>query len=215
MANGDIYELTLVCQASEQIGLMRRHYETSLQAGDGPTQAQIATHFTTVFPGPIKAVMASGATYQGLIVSKVFPGQRTAATVNTTGVGAGTVVGDVLPRQVRGIITLRTAFAGPNWRGRVFLPFPCELDNAAGGLPSAGYITAASTLAGVFTTAYPAIGAGGNTATITPVLWRRVWANGVPTATRTAVPWATWVVRARFATQRRSGSYGRPNVLPL
>lgn len=214
MPDGDIYELTLVCQASEQIGLMRRHYSQSVTVGTGPTLDQIATHFTTVFPTVVKACLASGASYQGLMVSKVFPLPRTAAEIDTTGVGSGTVAGDVLPRQCRGIITLRTNNAGPNWRGRVYVPFPCEADNAAGGLPSAGYITALSNLAGIITTTYPLIGGGGNTATLTPVLWRGIYVNGQLTS-RTPVPWATWVARPRFGTQRRSGSYGRPNVLPL
>jgi hypothetical protein len=212
---GDLYEVTFVATHSEQVGMFRRHYVQLTTTGVGPTLAQIAAHFSSVYPAPIKALMAATATYNGLSVAKILPAPRTVRAIETTGVGAGTVVGDILPRQVRGIITLRTDLAGPAHRGRCYIPFPCELDNALGGVPVAGYMTNLNALGTVMLANTPALGAAGNQAILQPVLLR-----GVYDADGNRIDWtfsslASFVSRPRWATQRSSGSYGAANTNPL
>jgi len=61
--------------------------------------------------------------------------------IDTGGAVAGTMAGDFLPPQIALCITLRTALAGPRFRGRVYLPGYGESANTAVGVVNA---TAAS-----------------------------------------------------------------------
>lgn len=56
----------------------------------------------------------------------------------------GTGTGDALPKQIAYCVTLRTAKAGPRFRGRQFIPGFVEANNDANGNPAAAVITAAT-----------------------------------------------------------------------
>jgi len=158
-------------------------------------------------PALYKALLASDAVYVGLQVNRIFPLPVTIADQNVTGGGAGTAAGDILPRQVSGIITKRTAFSGKKYRGRIYLPFPAEGDNdPVIGSPVAGYTTRLDTfkasLFGNWT-----ISSGGNGAVMVPIVWH------ADTSTYDDVVGST--SRPFWATQKRRGSYGEPNPFPL
>lgn len=68
--------------------------------------------------------------------------------IDTNAAVAGTGAGDGLPPQIALCVTLRTARAGRSFRGRCFLPYYPESDNAAGGVA----IAAAQTAGGAFLT---------------------------------------------------------------
>jgi hypothetical protein len=126
---------------------------------------------------------------------------------NTTGNGFGDNAGDALPRQTSGIISLVTALGGRKNRGRVYVPFPSETDNAIAGHPTAGYVTALGDLAAILTGPYIGVGAGGNTNDLQPVILHRVDGSVTPITGH--------FERSFWATQRRRGDFGRPNTGPF
>lgn len=215
MPNGDVYELTLHTQHDEQTGVIRRYYRQVNTTGTGPSQALIAGRFGTQWPVPLKNCMSAQAAYEGLKVSRVLPVPRTRASIDVVGAGAGASAADSLPRQSRGIITLRTAFAGPGYRGRIYVPFPSEAFNTVDGVPTAAYITALDVLATVATATQVGIGGAGNQADLIPIIWHLPTGSPNDPTLRVAYDLTDFLSRGRWATQRRSGSYGRPNVSAL
>jgi len=212
MANGDIYEVNFHMHHVDQRGIIRRFYQVTNTSGTGPTETQIGARFDTAFPPLFKALMTSGAVYKGVKIAKVYPGFRLRGFIVTTSVGPGTVAGDTLPTQTRGIITLRTAYAGPGYRGRSYMPFPCEVDNGPTGAPIAGYVTRLTTLASQLVLTQGAIGTAPNQADFIPIIWHLP--KDTPNLPANRIPYAVTeaIARTRWATQRRSGAYGRLNV---
>jgi hypothetical protein len=79
--------------------------------------------------------------------------------VDSTGVAAaGTATGDALPPEVALVVTLRTAFAGRGFRGRVYLPGFDTASLDADGTATAGAISAARTFVQHVQTALTASG---------------------------------------------------------
>lgn len=206
VALNNVYKVRQVCSQQAQAGIMVSHWQAVIIAGTGATETQIATAFDTAFAAAIKAVMVSTALYRGTGTQRIFPPPPLLESVSTAGVGAGGVASDPLPKQVTGLVKLFTPSAGRKFRGRKYIPFPAETDNTVLGVPSAGYIANLTTLANVFK-AIVVAGAGGNTATFQCVIWHR--------STSTA----DFVVNALgapiWATQRRRGDFGAPNVFPF
>lgn len=216
MAVNDMYEATFYCVHGEQASAMTRWWQERNVLGTGATLASFATVLAAQVGAALKACIASTAQYRGFSLKKMTPLPPSVATINTTNQGAGGVVGDVLPRQVRGIITLNTAFAGRPWRGRVYVPFPAEPDNDADATPSAGYLTRLETLGTSLIGSYPAVGAGGNTSDFHAVMIRKTWDQfGNLTAVQFRADILSRIARERWATQRRSGTYGSPNISPV
>lgn len=73
--------------------------------------------------------------------------------LNTTGGGNGTSVSAALPSEVALVVTLRTAFTGPQNRGRIYVPGWATNALGAGNVAAAAAVTAlnawASTIAGI------------------------------------------------------------------
>jgi len=210
-APNDVLEVRYYFQQEEQIAIVTRHYVIGPDLGNGATDAQIAATFGLNHPTALKGALSAQASYLGYQVQRIAPAPRTRAINDVTGAGVGGVAGDCLPRQVAGIISWLTPFAGSHNRGRTYMPFPAETSNDVGGVPTAGYLTLLQAVATALATVLTA-GAGGNTNIITPVLWRTVF-NGSPSFTFETIE--TPVVRSRWATQRRRGSYGQANLSPF
>lgn len=207
LADGDIIEVRHVSHYDDQVGLNRRYFEVSNSAGGGITDQEAAGGLDGIAAPLYKACMAAAATYRGVSVQRALPAPRTVAVVSTANAGAGLNAGDVLPKQVSGLISLRTDFAGRAFRGRAYIPFPSEASNAADSQPVAGYITVLDNLAAYLIGAHIIAGGGGASATLTGVLWR-------PPAGVTYT-YAQAISSNRWATQRRRGDYGAQNPLPF
>jgi len=210
--NGDIYEVTFHSHLIDQRGIIRRYYMAGGVTGTGPTESAIGIRFDTAIPTPLKACMVVTAGYRGVKIAKVFPTPRQRAFTNTTSAGPGTVAGDALPTQVRGLITLRTALAGPGARGRVYVPFPGDADNGPSGAPIAGYVTRLIALANALDDTQAAIGVAGNQADLIPIIWHLPKNTPNLPGNREARIVTESLARSKWATQRRSGAYGRLNV---
>jgi len=211
---GDLYEANHFTRHVEQVGVLRHYWRQGVNTGTGPTQTQIAQALDTAISPPLKACMSNVAEYLGTKVYRIFPPPRTFPSDIFTSTGVGGVVSAILPRQVRGIITLRTLLAGKRYRGRRYIPFPAQVSTDTDATPTGPYLTLLDTLGTALITPLVAVGSGGNTATMTPVLVKLTYANHI-LQSYTFIPFDTRYSRNRWATQRRTGSYGPPNVTPF
>lgn len=217
MPLGDVYEYTMYCQHADQVSVTRRYYETTALAGTEATQAQMVAALDAIFAPLFKNAMCILATYRGSAICQIWPLPRRRQSTTIANTGLGVVAGDILPRQVRGIITLRTFFAGRRYRGRVYVPFPAEASSLSDGTPGGGYQSTLDALGAALISSTTA-GSAPNTTTLTPKLARIAYTGTPPNRVLvqpTLLPYEGFATRPRWATQRKSGSYGRQNVLPF
>lgn len=204
---GDFYRVTHVCQQAEQIGLMVSHWRVGSLVVPGPTDEEVAKTMDTLFGATIKALVSTQTTYRGTLAQKVFPLPVLARAQSTLIPGPGTAVGNTLPRQTAGLIWLSTAIAGRAGRGRKYAPFPAAGDDQADGTPTADYRIRLLTLATLFGEPQTIVGVLGN-ANVVPCIWHRANPALSPLITTSGI-------RTVWATQRRRGSFGRPNTSPI
>lgn len=207
IAVNDKVRLAIVCDdQSAQIGINVSFWNVDSISAGAPTDQQLVDSFSTGFSAFYKPCLAPACRYYGAMLNRVSPGATTSTVFSGNGRGVGTATGDNLPRQTSGIITLKTAFAGRRYRGRVYIPFPAEADNDAVGNPTAGYVTRLGLLAAQY--AGPLVHSIGGGTVVTSLLVRSrkfgLWTPVIAT-----------IARVVWATQRRRGSYGRTNQLPF
>lgn len=191
------------------------HYVAQLTGfAPGVSDQDCATTLDGIIAPFIKAVMGAAVTYNGMQVRIISRVPQPAAVASTAGTGVGTVGGGLLPLQTRGFWSRRTNTSGRAFRGRVYIPFPAQNDNT-GGVPSGAYQTRLIALANAIEPfAGIAVTGGGGAATLVPTIFHRARPGPPP------VPASETVITSRlfpikWATQRRSGSFGRPNVSPI
>lgn len=175
-------------------------------AGSSVEVTGLAFFLSQTLAPKYKPLMSNLATYYGVRVQKINPIPAGAAVLSVEGQGAGTGVGSPLPAQVSGMISLYSALAGRRNRGRCYVPFPTETANdELQTRPDATYQAALVVLADAFSTNL-LVTDGVNNAVLEPGIWSR--------ASRIFNPIVDYNARARWATQRSRGNYGRPNPLP-
>jgi len=209
--SGDIYFVKVYCSAGDQLAVNTLHYSMTDKVGT-VTDVDFLNHWVGMAAWPIawKALLSDDATFRGTQVGRIFPKPPTRPNHTITGAGVGTVVGEILPRQVSGIISHQTDFAGPRYRGRVYVPFPSEASSEAVlGTPVAAYVTALDTLGAILQATQAITPGGANSINAHPVILHR---DAEP-------PEVSFIVesfgREKWATQRRRGSYGSPNEIPF
>jgi len=206
LANNNIVAVRFYTFHVDQQGVNVLHYRTSAVVNN-PTTAHFASLLGGTMPALYKSLLNDEAVYVGLTVQRIFPGPTAIADVDVTGGGNGNAGATPIPRQCSGLVTKRTALAGQRYRGRVYLPFPSEDDNdGTVALPTAGYVTRANTWSASALAPW-AVSSGGNTCTMTPVLWHN--------DTQTYDDVAGYRVREFWASQLRRGSFGPVNPFPL
>jgi hypothetical protein len=206
IVNGNILRVTIVCSQTNQVSLNRMHYIASGVAGT-PTDLQVATAADTAFAAAMKAIIPLTATYRGCMCQIVSPNvpmfvtQSSNANAGTGGFGT-----TPMPAQVCGLITWLSVFAGRTGHGRFYAPFPAIGAATSGETPSAGYVTNLGTLAAAIN-GFTTVAGGGNSVTLQQCNWNQL--HGFQHA------FTGYVVRPRWATQKRRGDYGRANVSPI
>lgn len=207
LITGDRGILRSCCYTTSQISLNTMHWRVTGHVGTGATDVDLADAVDLFQAGNYTSIMPTTARWRGVGVKKLlpFPGIETAATARDA---AGVSVTEILPTQVSGIITLRTIAPGPGWRGRNYPGFPPESANLATGLPDPAY-TAVLAAIGAYWLTEITIGVLPNQSTVIFGL-RKATIGGFDVHRWVAV--TTW---PKWATQRRRGAYGRPNVLPF
>lgn len=107
-----------------------------------------------------------------------------------------------MPKQVSGLITWYTDVASRAGRGRSYIPFPSAADTDGNGAPSTDYLIALGNLSDDLA-AYMTYPAGDSDISMSLV---------VLSAGLGDQPVTSYTRRDRFATQRRRGDYGQPNL---
>jgi hypothetical protein len=174
----------------------------------GLTDQALVTAFDTAIAADFKGIMNTTCFYRGVILNYLAPKPPPASVFNNTNNGAGTGGANAMPTQVRGLTRRLTAFGGPSNRGRIYWPFPWQAAATSAGAPTGAY-------QGDLTTAWGGIApvggvtytGGGGTVTLLPIIWHR------KTGTYTYI--TSYVNGVGFATQKKSGFYGRTNTSPI
>lgn len=208
LALNEIVQFTSVSHFGDQAGLFTWHYRVSAQVGD-ITDQQYLDAWMALWPyqSALKSTFSDEATYDGTLAQIIWPIRFTAVS-NTVGAGVGSEVNSGLPRQVSGIITKRSNFADRSGRGRVYIPFPSSTYLSPSGdntdIPTAAYIPFLEDIGEAISTEQP-VTIGGSSVTLTPIIYHRM----DPSLSKDIT---SFLVRRRWATQRRRGDYGQPNL---
>ena len=206
LADNDLLELRILTYAGNQIGLNIRHWRVGVTVAPGCTLAEAATEIDATLAVSYPPCMSVNAVYRGVGLKRLDPNPTTETQVVLSET-PGTTAGDLMARQVTGIITLRSGLPGRANRGRMYVAFPSELDNDADGHPIPGYTARLDALGVLFEAPLVVIGAAG-TATLFPVVKH---ANSMVNDQEITEA----VGRTKWATQRRRGDYGQGNTLPF
>ncbi len=206
MDNGDIVEVKLYSSHTNQLGINVLHYVVADKIGLGATALQCADAATSAFASAMKALLSSEARFEGATAQVIYP-VKLDSEASTGGAGAGAAGAQSLPTQTCGILTKVTGIAGRKFRGRMYVPFPCEGDNGEDGIPEATYTGHMGDLGDAMLGALLAGTGGVNSVNLVPIIYHR--------ATHTFNYLVGYIVRPKWGTQRRRGAYGAANVLPF
>jgi len=210
IAANDIWEARFVCLMDDQVSVNRLFYQATLTLGQGGLDTELAKDLSANFAPLYKNLLSSNAEFRGVSVQRAFPQPRTLAAIETVDAGPGLVGGNPLPAQAAGLVTLRTAFAGRDQRGRKYLPFPGGNNNDISGDPDPGYVASLNTIGLEFIKLITVAGPGGlavDNTTLAPVIWRPP-AGVAKTIT-------SQISRLRWATQRRRSEITSGDVAPF
>lgn len=174
LAIGDIIEVTFLQRFGAQTGAMVYHLRVDNIANGAVEDQDVANSMSSLFAPLIKACMGSTAEYVKTRAQVISPVRRPAVQ-STLQAGAGSILGDMLPPQCAGLIKLAGEIANRHGRGRKYVPFPAESESAAGGVPSAFYITALDALKDELIDDHQvaAGGVGPGIADLDPIIWNR------------------------------------------
>ena len=203
---GAVYDTWVRTTQATQWGINKRYNQVFSIVGIAtPTTDDLAAAEDARLGPLYKALLTAAATYDFVScrrVSGVAPFKL--SSLNGVNGGAGTVAGDPLPKQTAGVISLYANSIGKKYRGRSFIPFPGEADSGALAGPTAGYITRLASLAVAYRQQW-SFTLGVTLITMDPVIW-----PGDPLFP--TQPISVAIAQAKWATQRRRGAYGKPNV---
>jgi len=206
LAVNDIIKAQLWSHDAEQAAVNTFHYQVTAVGGVAATLEDFCDLWSGAVFLAYKALLNQIATFDGVLGQIIFPLPLFTSVKNTGDAGVGTGGATAGPRQTAGLISWKTALAGPGGRGRTYVPFPSNSDVDTDGTPNATYVGKLGDLdnaLGAFTT----VSAGGRSATV---------AIGIrQSKTGNFVPFNAGVNNKKWATQKRRGSYGRPNSSPF
>jgi hypothetical protein len=205
------YRLRFLCFMQNQLAVNVVHYQCTVVGGNVTLQ-QLADAMGAIIGPLYKACLCSIATYKGLTLQLLQPPVTYTQVVSTVGAGTGLPGSDPQPKQVSGLISVKTDFAGRAFRGRLYVPFPpkavADITGNVDGVTHASYVSLGTQLFQQQTYAAPTI-----PVTLIPVLFHRPPVGGGPAPGPT--PIVSFGVTYNWATQRRRGDFGRPNVSPI
>jgi hypothetical protein len=200
----DIIRVSYVFWQNGQQGIIDVAYRWQSMIGTVTLGDCAAGAFDTIIPLMIPMqtplVNTLGTKASRLSGVSPFPLPGIANSAGTIGTAGG---GNTLPGQVAANVTLKTAFAGTRYRGRVYLPFVSDRYNdPANNIPTAAYALLAIPMAVGLAGAVIITGLSGS-GILRPVIWHR--------ATQTYDAVTDFTVQMRWSTQKRRGDYGKVN----
>ncbi len=203
---GDIVRVTVAATYTSelQVEMINLNYRC-VTSGGADTRAGLAAAVYAGLIGSYDNIMSFNSSIYGWKVAYI---NRTPPPSPLTGgtSSPGAVATFFLPTQNRPLLRWLTGFTGRGYRGRVFMFSPAASKVTTGGIPSTDVTTAMATFG---TAATAPIVTGGST-------WHLVIAHRSlpPVVTWTTTDVTGYTAIQKYATQRRSGQYGRPNVIP-
>lgn len=200
---GDICEVRAWVVNAEQAAVNSYFFEITAASSSSDTDQALSDAIDTIIAPKYKSALGSDSDYRGTQLYIVTRRPMPAYVSTTASAGFGTASGLTMGRQTSGLIAWRTAFAGPGFRGRTYFPFPTTGEDASGAIPSNGYLTILNGLSTALT--------GGNSFGVAGTAKLSIFhrTTRTPTTVTSGAPIAKW------ATQKRRGSYGRANVSPI
>lgn len=210
IAVGDYLEVRLWCweEDLEQAAVNTiRYFVRAMTGGAEVGSGLMAVEFSEYYADKYKDVLAPTARFAGVGIQD-FPARMYMVEYSNADAGLGTLTGDVLPGQVSGLIGLRTNYAKPRGRGRLFIPFPPESANDEFGKPAGTYLTNLQTLGNLMTSNMSLV-VGGVTVVMDSI---------ITNATNTRVPMqpiTEAIAEAAWGSQHRRGYFGKRNQLPI
>jgi hypothetical protein len=206
LAINDVVQLQVVCADGSQAAFNTYHYQVTGVGVAVATLEDMIINFSALVAPKYKVMLYNGATYDGIIGQVISPLPLLARVLYDADGGVGTAGAIGLPKQTSGLIRFQTNFAGPGFRGRAYIPFPSATSNQADGVPTNAYNANGLVLADALKN-FIAVSNGGRTATVQMGLFRRAGSIFTPIVSDGAA--------ANWATQKRRGDFGRPNLAPL
>lgn len=200
---GEVVEFEILTAISNQVGQNMVHFGVQTTTSGGASLQEIANAYDLRVATPYKSVMSTNATYRGVGATNLAT-PRSRQYFSITFAGPGTYGADLIPTQVRGLLSWYADAGGKAQRGRTYLPFPARSAADPTGIPTGAYLTAANAVRDAISPAITVVGAGGST-TMRMIIYHRP-----PTILGQSVVVFAFT-RTRFATQRKSGAYGRTN----
>lgn len=200
----DVFEVTIFSSFLNQVSANVLAYKVSSVSVGEVQPYDMAVGYWDSVDELYAECMSFNAVALGVKLRDLTPG-NTNAPVYYRSDEDGTITGDPLPGQISGLISWRTALIGKKGIGRSYIPFPAESDNQVSTTPSNNYIDRLTNLAG--TLIGPGFTAGDADVTLALQIHNRQEA--------TFQPVTSYITRRAWATQRRRGSFGRPNAIPF
>jgi hypothetical protein len=207
MALLDKYELKTYCVSGDQVAINVRNWRIIREDTGGALPQEIIDTYSLNVSILHKNWMPAAARFIGcsLTLANVIPPTVPPYTSHL-GVGDGNRSGDLLPKQVAGLIHLHGTLAGRHGRGRMYIGFGTEVWNGPGGTVIGAALTVLDALRLFYAQAHDFVGATGTTR-LEPCLRDR--------ATNAYTLILDSIVDDRWATQKRRGDFGRTNPIPL
>jgi len=203
--SGDKAEVTVFCVSTNQVSMNILNYRLQMDTGVNIPEQQVCDAMNDYLQPQWIGLMSEQAFYQGVSFRLTHSGV-TGGYYYKKSRTAGAVSGDQLPRQTAWCASWRTTGAGRSKRGRTYYPFPPESRNTVDGYPSADFMVAArlSSNNTLFTSNLTTSDDLVFSATLQVYSQRLNSYQDVDHR----------VAAQKWATMRRRGDYGRPNVLP-
>lgn len=208
----DYVQVRVFCTNSEQASVNTFWYAVVAVGTPAATDLDMATDLDTGFLSTALPPMLNNlTTYNGVQVQVYRTPDIFAAQDSIAGAGPGTGGAVALPRQTAGLTHWQTPKAGRAYRGRTYWPFPATAHDTGDGIPTTAYVALMTTLANGLLN-FTTFTVSGRSAQVSLVLKHRKNKAGVTPVPSTILSETN---EAKWATQRRRGSFGRPNVSPI
>lgn len=205
LAVGDFFELRVYCQHAEQTSINVLKYRVDALSVATVGEQALTTAILPLIDEQYKTCMTNEASFLGVSLRKITPGD-VGNEFYSKALGAGLQVSKGMPRQSCGLISWRANGVGPRYRGRTYVPFPSVFHNDDLARPTAAYMTALGELRDILLTGVDVDIGFDETCTYS------LYVEGTPPGTFRKI--VTSVLPRKWATQRRRGSFGKPNAPP-
>jgi hypothetical protein len=210
---GDLVETRTYATQAEQTAIMTFHWGINSAIGTVTNDIDFARVIDNTLAPPWKATLSADSSYRGTSARIISSSPPTSPVFFNTSVGPGTGTAPDLPRQTAGLISWQTAFGGRQFRGRTYIGFPWAGLNNLDGVPTGPAITLFTNIAQAMfgLTTIPNVAGTGSCGVNLLLTHRKPKTGTTPAPTFIN----GYIIRNKWATQRRRGSFGRPNSSPI